>query len=145
MKELLGNITSATVRPESVFLELLRAIAQKRKVVTADITGAFLKADLPPESAGQIVAFDTDATKVILELKPEWKPFVDPAKGTLLVELQKAMYGLCEAPRAWFMELTSTLERLGFRPNRYDPCVFNVVRNDEQITICFHVDDLLIS
>jgi hypothetical protein len=145
IKDLLGNVTSATVRTESVFLELLRAVQQQRKVVTADITGAFLKADLPPESAGQIVAFDKDATAVILELKPEWREYVRESDGTLLVELTKAMYGLCEAPKAWYTELTSTLNSLGFQANRYDPCVFNYVRNDEQITVCFHVDDLLVT
>jgi hypothetical protein len=35
------------------------------------------------------------------------------------------------------------LEKLGFVANPYDECVFNLIRNGKQITICCYVDDLL--
>ena len=84
-KEVLGEIASFTVRTESVFLEIIRALKQNRKLLTVDITGAFLK---------------------VLELKPEWAEF-RRENGEMVVVLDKAMYGLCEAPRAWYDELTS--------------------------------------
>jgi hypothetical protein len=46
----------------------------------------------------------------------------------------------------WYDKLKSTLEDMGFRQNAYDQCVFNnTIGQDEQVTVAFHVDDLLIT
>eukprot|EP01031_Cornospumella_fuschlensis_P052105 gene52105-63697_t len=33
----------------------------------------------------------------------------------------------------------------GFTPNQYDPCVLNKTVNEIQVTICLHVDDMMIT
>jgi hypothetical protein len=143
-KALLGNIASCTVRTESVLLELVRAVQQHRTVRTVDITGAFLKAHLPLDSQDQVVVLDADASSVIVKLEPSWIPYLRK-DNTLLVVLDKAMYGLCEAPKAWYDEISTFLESMGCIQNPYDPCVYNLMMNGVQLTICFHVDDLLIT
>jgi hypothetical protein len=44
-----------------------------------------------------------------------------------------------------YEKLKSVLLKLGFVPNDHDPCVFNKDMNGCQITVAFHVDDLLVT
>ena len=42
----------------------------------------------------------------------------------------------------FYCKLTKALLSYSFELNPYDPCVANKIINGEQITICWHVDDL---
>ena len=42
----------------------------------------------------------------------------------------------------FYHKLTKALLNYGFELNPYNPCVANKVVNSEQLTICWHVDDL---
>ena len=42
----------------------------------------------------------------------------------------------------FYCKLTKALHSYGFELNPYDPCVANKMVNSEQLTICWHVDDL---
>ena len=44
----------------------------------------------------------------------------------------------------FYRKFVADLTSLGFDINPYDPCVTNKIINGKQITICLHVDDLLI-
>ncbi len=44
----------------------------------------------------------------------------------------------------FYCKFVANLTSLGFDINPYDPCVTNKIINGKQITICWHVDDLLI-
>ena len=43
----------------------------------------------------------------------------------------------------WYKNLRSTLKADGYEINPYDLCVFNKIYEGKQITVIFHVDDLL--
>ena len=45
----------------------------------------------------------------------------------------------------YYKKFIKTLKRTGFQLNPYDSCVENCMVNDNQKTICFHVDDCKIS
>ena len=49
--------------------------------------------------------------------------------GTLVVELDRALYGCIESALLWHKELSGFLNRIGFTPNAQDICVLN--RNDK--------------
>jgi hypothetical protein len=72
-------------------------------------------------------------------------------KGTpiLYVKLQKALYGLMQASLLFYRKLRKELEDYGFEINPYDPCVANRVRRitecGKQMTVIWHVDDLMVS
>jgi hypothetical protein len=70
---------------------------------------------------------------------------VDPATGTLVVQLDKALYGCVEAAALWYGDLNSKLVALGFVANKHDPCIFNKLDGKVQITVALHVDDLLVT
>lgn len=67
----------------------------------------------------------------------------------LYVKLQKALYGLMQASLLFYRKLRKELEDYGFEINPYDPCVANRVRRvtecGKQMTVIWHVDDLLVS
>ena len=44
----------------------------------------------------------------------------------------------------FYRKLVADLRSIGFVLNPYDPCVANKMIDGHQITVCWHVDDLLI-
>jgi hypothetical protein len=55
----------------------------------------------------------------------------------------KAFYGHIEAVRLFYNDLNETLtEKLGFKRNQYDPCIYNKKMVDGAIMVRTHVDDL---
>jgi hypothetical protein len=45
----------------------------------------------------------------------------------------------------FYRKLVSELQEMGFEINPYDPCVANKMVNGKQMTIRWHLDDLMIS
>ena len=43
-----------------------------------------------------------------------------------LMKLEKAAYGLAEAPRAWFLRLTREMNSVGLTQSKLDPCLFTL-------------------
>ena len=63
-----------------------------------------------------------------------------------VLRLEKAAYGLAEAPRAWFLRLTRELLAVGLVVSQLDPCVFCLreENTNKLLGVCgVHVDDLL--
>ena len=61
------------------------------------------------------------------------------------MKLEKAAYGLAEAPRAWFLRLTREMLDVGLTQSSLDPCLFSLRGKDGSLQgICgVHVDDIL--
>ncbi|MBW0535059.1 hypothetical protein O181_074774 [Austropuccinia psidii MF-1] len=57
------------------------------------------------------------------------------------LRLKKAIYGLRQAPRAWYIQLSSWLETVGFKAAISDPCVF-YRDSHSPIWLFIHVDDI---
>eukprot|EP01041_Mallomonas_annulata_P011550 gene11550-24161_t len=91
-----------------------------------------------------IMRLSPHESSILVNLYPEYRDFIRD-DGSMLVRLARALYGLIESAKLWYEELSSTLASSGFIPNEYDPCVLNKVVNNNQITICLHVDDMLIT
>ena len=47
--------------------------------------------------------------------------------------LKKALYGLKDAPRHWYLTIDSYLGRIGFLPLKSDPCVYVYVSEDYKL------------
>ena len=136
--------SSPTVSTEALFLTSLIDAEEERKVVTVDIPGAFMHADMD-----ELVHMKMRGPMAELLVR------VDPAKyrkylvkdksgnDILYVELTKALYGTCQAALLFWKNLSSFLiDELGFTLNKYDKCVANKLINGKQCTIIWHVDDL---
>uniref|UniRef100_A0A0A9X817 Retrovirus-related Pol polyprotein from transposon TNT 1-94 n=1 Tax=Lygus hesperus TaxID=30085 RepID=A0A0A9X817_LYGHE len=60
-----------------------------------------------------------------------------------ICKLEKALYGLHQAPACWNKRLTSTLQRMGLKPLKTEQCVF--VNVDHTMFLAVHVDDGIIA
>ena len=87
---------------------------------------------------------DSAVASVMVDVDPAAKEYLQP-NGTLFVKLKKALYGCRQSGLLWFKHLSSFLLKLKFVPNSRDKCVLNLFRDNCQLTIAFHVDDVLIT
>ena len=60
-------------------------------------------------------------------------------------ELNRYVYGLHEAPRAFNSLLDKTLQDMGMKPTKADPCVYTIKRNRGMLILSVHVDDMLLT
>jgi hypothetical protein len=58
--------------------------------------------------------------------------------------LTKTIYGLVQSAREFYKELMSTLESIGFKGNKSDPCLLSKLTQDGVIMIGTYVDDCLV-
>ena len=77
--------------------------------------------------------------EVVVACKPEWASFVRE-DGGMVVELQKALYGLKESARLWYLQISGVLQQLGLRQSQADKCLFT----SESLSVCLYVDDMLL-
>jgi hypothetical protein len=144
-KELYENLSSPTAATSSVLSVAAIAASENRHVVTVDIGGAFLNADMEPTGVKVHMRLDKIMTSMLVQIDKSYSPFVMP-DGCMIVQLDKALYGCVEAASLWYKNLRSKLVAWGFTENPYDLCVFNKVgRDGKQITVALHVDDLLVT
>jgi hypothetical protein len=103
-----------------------------RKVVTVDIKGAFRKAEVP-EGMELVVKMTGDLSTLMCSLNPTWK---SDENGVLYLKYIKALYGHIEAAKLFYNDLNHTLiDVMRFVQNRYDPCVYNKMTSDGQVTV----------
>ena len=99
----------------------------------ADVEGAFLQGESLKREAGPIY----------VEMPREEVPGAAPGS---LVQLIKCVYGLMDAPRQWYDSFMATMEGLGMRRSKLDPCVLMWFDGEELGGICaVHVDDMVIA
>ena len=89
------------------------AAAEGRKVITADVSGAFLHADMAMTGVVVHVRLDSIMTRFLVKLDPSYAQYVNE-DGTCIVQLDRALYGTIEAARLWYMNISSKLKEYGF-------------------------------
>jgi hypothetical protein len=55
------------------------------------------------------------------------------------------LYGCVESAKLWYDDLKETLDKIGYKVNKVDECVFNKGTGEDQCTIAIHVDDMIIT
>ena len=129
----LGKIAtdSPTLRKESKSMVLSICASKHWKLWGADIKTAFLSGD-------------PSARDIYFKPPPEIKEWMKLERDDLM-KLEKAAYGLAEAPRAWFLRLTREMLDVGLTQSSLDPCLFSLRGKDGSLQgICgVHVDDIL--
>jgi len=141
------DLSSPTVRFESVAL-LLKVAAQKNyRIAVADVPGAYLHAEFqdlslnPTPGKRRFVRVRGELAKLMGEVDPKCKGLLNN-KGELYLQLQRALYGLIESAKLWYVEISSTLTNCGFNQYKSDPCTFN--HPNKQIIVGLYVDDIII-
>ncbi len=134
-----------TIALQSVFITSTIDAKKSRKVVMVDIPGAFLHADNKDNVIMKLVG---TLAELMVKTNPKlYQQYVILEKGrsVLYLQLQKALYGMMKSALLFYRKLVSELREMGFEINPYDPSVANKTVNETQMTIRWHVDDLMIS
>ncbi|GKD82248.1 putative ribonuclease H-like domain-containing protein [Tanacetum coccineum] len=69
--------------------------------------------------------------------------FVDPAHPNKVYKVVKALYGLHQAPRAWYETLSSFLLENGFRRGTIDKTLFIKKKKSDIMLVQVYVDDII--
>jgi len=146
-----SEISSPTVSVTAVNAIAAIAAAEGRKVVTADVTGAYLHAQINRKVYMRV---KPEITQILAQKYPMYVEYIWP-DGTLVLLLQMAMYGCVESSKLWYENITGLLAKHDFKINLTEPCVWNKeYRGDKagntdgeaiQLTVCIYVDDLMIT
>lgn len=115
---------SPTVMNDSVMLTSAIDAHEGRKIVTCDIPGAFLHADLDEDV---IMLLRGQLADLMVQIDPAlYGPYLIKSKkgeSLLYVKMKKAMYGLLRSALLFYLKLVKDLTDFGFTINPYDPCV----------------------
>ena len=115
------DTSSPTARTASVFIIAAIAAFQRKHVVTVDIAGAHLNADMK----GSVwMILDPLMATYMCELRPDYAKYVRK-DGTLVVRLKKALYGCIESAKLWYDNLSASMISDGFTKNSEDGCVLS--------------------
>ncbi|GKA34539.1 retrovirus-related pol polyprotein from transposon TNT 1-94 [Tanacetum coccineum] len=113
-------------RLEAIRLFITNAASQNMIIFQMDVKTAFLNGEL---------------NEVVYVTQPEG--FVDPDHPTHVYRLKKALYGLKEAPRAWYDKLSKFHISTGFSKPVVDPTLFTRKTGKHILLVQIYVDDII--
>ena len=122
------EVFAPVARLESVRLLLAHAAGEGWQVHHMDVKSAFLNGDLLEE--------------VFVQQPPG---FVLAGHEHKVLRLVKALYGLRQAPRAWYAKLDAALTALGFRRSGSEYAVYLRGVGAHRLIVGVYVDDLVIT
>jgi len=141
------DLSSPTIRFETVAILLKSAATTGMHVAVADVPGAYLHAkfqDLTLESTPgnkRYVVARGMLAKMMAAIDGECAKCVDKNTGDLYLQLNKALYGLIEAAKLWYSEVSTMLIANGFKQSIADPCLFT--HEEKQLLVGLYVDDMI--
>jgi len=119
---------SPVLKPTTIRTILAIATQNKWLLHQLDINNAFLQGTL---------------TEEVFMKQP--KGFENPDYPNYVCKLNKAIYGLKQAPCAWYTELTNFLISVGFRKTHSDHSLFTLHSHNTVIFLLVYVDDIVIT
>ena len=133
---------SPTVGTDSFFTVLAIAASEQRHIAALDVEGAYLEADMIGDPVH--MRLNSEQANILIEENASFKKFQN-TDGSVIVQLDKALYGCIESAKLWYNHLSNILRGLGYVENPTDPCVFNKTVRNSQLTIIIYVDDVLLT
>lgn len=122
------EIFTPVTRLETVRLILALSAKNGWGVHHLDVKSAFLNGEL---------------TEEVYVSQPEG--FVQPGQEHMVYKLHKALYGLRQAPRAWYSKLSKCLESMALTRCPYEHVVYTKKEEGEVLIVAVYVDDLLVT
>lgn len=71
--------------------------------------------------------------------------YIDPAAPHSVCLMHKSIYGLRQAPRAWFEKFTARLEDIGFSTTISDPSLFIYNHGSTVVYLLLYIDDIILT
>ncbi|KAJ9519998.1 hypothetical protein QJQ45_014723, partial [Haematococcus lacustris] len=123
-----GDVYAPVSKHTTLRTLLAKAAAEDMEIHQLDFETAFLNGQLEPG-------------EVIYVQQPEG--FEEGSINTVC-RLQKALYGLRQAPRAWHARLSEELLSIGFKASEADPALFTLQLSTGMVYLLVYVDDCLL-
>ncbi|KAI3754579.1 hypothetical protein L1987_54366 [Smallanthus sonchifolius] len=120
------EVFTPVARLEAIRIFLAYAASKNFTVYQMDVKSAFLYGKIGEE--------------VYVKQPPG---FIDPAHPTQVFKLDKALYGLHQAPRAWYETLSGYLLSNNFRRGAIDQTLFIKDEGGEILLVQIYVDDII--
>ncbi|KAG8485609.1 hypothetical protein CXB51_018990 [Gossypium anomalum] len=122
---------SPVVRVTTICTVLVIPVMKNWSLRQVDVNNAILNGEL--------------AEDIYMEQPPGFEES-GPNGEKLVCKLNKALYGLRQAPRAWFQTLRQYLiDQLGFRTAKTDPSLFIRAASDSILLLIVYVDDIVLT
>ena len=138
-------MSSPAIRFELLFLSSMIDARENRRVMTCNIPGAFMQANIDEQL---FLKFDGDLVELLVQAEPTYQPYImyKGRQPILYTDLDKALYGTLQAALLIWQKLSIFLtEKHGFMQNEYDWCVVNKILSGKQCTIAWYVDNIKMS
>ena len=132
---------SPTVAHPTVLLVLNIILERGYAWQVMDVESAYLNSDFDEP---MYMRLEAGVAELMVEMDPEVKRFVEP-RGTIVVKINKALYGLQESAKLWYDTLHKALERIGLHRSNYDHALFYQEVEGELIIVIVYVDDMLLA
>ncbi|CAJ1960266.1 unnamed protein product [Cylindrotheca closterium] len=144
------DTASPTASHEAIICTGVIDAHEGRAVMSMDIPNAFIQTLMPEQEEGEdrvIMKITGLLVNYMIDLDPTYRDYVvyENGRRVIYVVILRAIYGMLQASLLWYRHLRASLEEYGFVFNKYDPCIANRMVNGKQLTIRFHVDDVLAS
>ena len=84
---------------------------------------------------------------ILCNMDPSYREYVVYERGEKVIytHILRAIYGLLVSALLFYKKFRASIEKVGFKVNPYDACVANKIVHGKQLTIRWHVDDVLSS
>lgn len=122
------EVFAPVARLETIRALLALAASGGWKVHHLDVKSAFLNGFLQEE------VYVTQPTGFVIE-----------GKENMVYRLNKALYGLRQAPRAWNDRLDKTLKEMGFKRCPQEYAVYKLHKSNQVLIVGVYVDDLIVT
>ena len=113
--------SSPCVKTHSLFISCLVDAFERRKVVIADIPGAFLSANWPDDAPDCWIRFEGAMVDMICQIKPKYRKLIRHNKTRnggvrrmLVGKVTKAIYGTLLGAVLFYNKLKGVLTKMGF-------------------------------
>lgn len=135
-----GDTSSPTIHLSSLYTILNIALHKEMRIITADIVGAYLNAEM---NQNVYLKINKQLVPYLLKADPSNKDFINK-NGEVIVKLKKALYGCKQSGKLWFEKIKEILTSMNFKQSKFDDCIFQNTNNKVQSIIGLYVDDLII-
>lgn len=139
------DAASPTLSTEGLYMTLAVDAKEERDIATADVAGAYLKADMNDLVHLRFTGNMVDYVVAVNKQRYEKYVHYEGKTKVLYTKLTKALYGCIQSALLWYNVFAGFLQKQGFKINPLDNCVANKMIDGKQCTICWYVDDLKIS
>ena len=143
LQRAIGESEGPVCRFESILLILSIAAQLDLDIFKVDVSAAYMNTPMNDEVKHRWVHLDRDVVRILLKLNRAYYEEFVQEDGTMIVEMDKLMYGFREAAHFWNIELIKVFVAAGYTQCKKDKCVL-VKRHEGKLSICgITVDDCL--